>query len=161
PALLGAVAQRGSDLRDRGPCEAHVLMPRFGAGATAVFVLLTCASLGADVADYLGRPVASISVEVEGRTETDPKVLDLIQTQPGSPLSMMQVRESMTHLYSLGRFEDVRVHASIGSTGVALAYELVPLHLVSRVEFSGIAGHPGIDETRLRQAIVERYGVSP
>src|SRR5207249_11609577 len=107
------------------------------------------------------RPVASITVEIEGRTETDPRLLDLVRTQAGSPLSIMQVRESMTHLYSLGRFEDIRVHASIGSDAVALAYELVPPHPVSRTEFTGIAGHPGIDETRLRQAIVERYGVSP
>ena len=58
----------------------------------------------ADIADYLGKPVASVRVEVEGRAVDDPRVVDLIETRPGSPLSMLAVRETITHLFSLGRY---------------------------------------------------------
>ena len=43
---------------------------------------------------------------------------------------MAQVRETVTHLFSLGRFEDVRVDAALDGGRVALRYELSPIHPV-------------------------------
>jgi outer membrane protein assembly complex protein YaeT len=74
---------------------------------------------------------------------------------------MLQVRESITHLFSLGRFDDVRVDAAVGPTGVVLRYELSPLHLVSKIEFAGNTAAPGIDTGQLRRALTDRYGQSP
>jgi outer membrane protein assembly complex protein YaeT len=124
-------------------------------------IVLIASAASADVADFLGKPVASLQVEIEGRVLGDPRVLALIETQPGRPLSMVAVRESVTHLFALGRFEDVRVAAEAAPTGVRLIYDLVPIHPIRRMVFVGPMTLPGIDEGRLRGEVVERYGVSP
>ena len=82
-------------------------------------------------------------------------------TAPGQPLSMVQVRETVAHLFSLGRFEGVSVDATLEDGRVALRYDLVPIHPVSRIRFAGPLGVPGIDEGALRRAVLDRYGVSP
>ncbi len=115
----------------------------------------------ADIADYLGKPVASVRVEIEGRSVDDPRVVELIETRPGSPLSMLAVRETITHLFSLGRYEDIRVAADSAPGGVRLTYDLVPIHPIEKILFAGTTAQPGIDEGRLRRAVVERYGASP
>ncbi len=74
---------------------------------------------------------------------------------------MIQVRETIAHLFSLGRFEGVSVDATMENGGVALRYELIPIHPVARIRFEGPLGVPGIDQGELRRAIVDRYGVSP
>ena len=75
---------------------------------------------------------------------------------------MIEVRESIAHLFSLGRFEDVRVDASpAAGGGVALRYDLTPVHPVSRIDFTGNLGQPGIDAGQLRRAVTDRYGMSP
>ncbi|MGE3955866.1 MAG: POTRA domain-containing protein [Vicinamibacterales bacterium] len=129
------------------------------AGLVLAALLAVAAPARADVTDYLGRPIAAVSVLVEGRVVTDPRVLALVETTPGRTLGMREVRESLTHLFSLAVYEDVQVKASLGTNGVSLVYELVPLHPVEEIAFSG--GAPGIEEGGLRQMLFERFGRSP
>ena len=126
-----------------------------------VLVIVTAATAYADIGDYLGKPIASIRLTIEGRDTRDQILLAFVQTELGRPLSMIAVRESVVHLYSTGRFEDVRVSADAAAAGVALHYELVPVHPVERIQLSGSLGAPGVDEGRLRSVVVDRYGVSP
>ncbi len=42
-----------------------------------------------------------------------------------------------------------------------LLYDLVPLHPIDKIEFTGTKGSPGIDVGNLRSNVVERYGTSP
>jgi outer membrane protein insertion porin family len=109
-------------------------------------------------AAYVGRPIVSVQVLIEGAPTADPDVVDLVQTRAGDPLSMAAVRESIGHLFSLRRFQDVRVEASDDASGVALAYHLVPLRTVSRVEFRGQLALP---ESLLRRTVVNRFGQAP
>src|SRR5207248_8213383 len=102
----------------------------------------------------------SVRVQTEQRELADANLLEVIETHVGAPLSMLEVRESVTHLFSFGRFEDVRVRAGIAEGGVTLVYDLVPIHPVDRIVFTG-ARAAGIDTSRLRRAVVERYGASP
>src|SRR6185312_5270897 len=44
---------------------------------------------------------------------------------------------------------------------VTLRYELVPIHPVSRIRFTGLLDAPGVDSGALRRAVVDRYGISP
>ena len=111
-------------------------------------------------ADYLGKPVAAVRFVIEGRDTTDPSLSDLIETRVGMPLSMADVRESLVHLYSLGRFDDVRVDATLVGAGVSVRYDLSPVHPVTRVAFDWKSVAPGVDEDRLRRAIAERGGTS-
>jgi outer membrane protein insertion porin family len=124
-----------------------------------VFVFLTAVVASAEVDDYLGKPVASIRLTSEGHDARDPRLLQIVQTQVGRPLTMADVRETMVHLFSLGRFEDVLVRANATPGGVALIYELMPVYPVERVQFIGSL--EGLDEGRLRRAVVDRYGPLP
>jgi outer membrane protein assembly factor BamA len=102
--------------------------------------------------------IADLRVEQEGRAVTDPAVLGLIETTAGEPLSVREVRESVAHLTSLGRYEDVQVLQEPIPSGVRLHYVLVPLHPVDRLEFRGALG---LSEGDLRTAVAERFGPAP
>lgn len=128
-------------------------------GAIALCLAVT-GSAGADVVDYLGKPVGAVRLLVENRETADPALMKVVETVVGQPLSMAQVRESIVHLFSLGRFEDVRVDATLANTQVVLRYELVPVHPITRIRFERPDG-PGIDTGALRRSLTERYGVSP
>lgn len=126
--------------------------------AFMLVLVLAPAAAGAPVADYIGKPVVSVTLQIEGREAQDQVLIALIETRVGRPLSMAEVRESIVHLFGLGRFQDIQVDASLAAGGVALVYELVPLHLVERLEFRG---NLGLSESVLRRAVVERFGAAP
>lgn len=102
--------------------------------------------------------VVEVDIQQEGDTVTDPLILSLVQTRIGTPLSMAEVRETITHLISLTRYEDVQVFEEPSAGGVRLRYLLAPVHEVDRIEFRGMLG---IQENVLRRAIVERFGAAP
>jgi outer membrane protein insertion porin family len=119
-------------------------------------------------AAYIGKPVVEVRLLSEERPIEDPAAAALIETRVGQPLSMAAVRESITHLFGLGRFQDVRVDASDVPGGVLLKYDLIPLHSVQRVDFRvdrgaapGKAGDLGLDEGLLRRTMTNRFGASP
>ena len=109
-------------------------------------------------ASYSGRPISSVHVLIERAPANDPVLQGLIETKEGETLSLAQVRESITHLYSLGRFQDVQVEAVENGAGVDLRYNLVPLHHVERVNFTGALG---LSEGVLRSTMTERFGATP
>ncbi|MBI3400285.1 MAG: BamA/TamA family outer membrane protein [Acidobacteria bacterium] len=131
----------------------------------AAGTLALCAVAGgaarADVADYVGKPIASVRLLLDGRETTEAMLTRVVETVPGQLLAMAQVRESVTHLFSLGRFEDVRADATLENGRVVLRYDLVPIHPVARIRFRGGLDAPGVDEGALRRTITDRYGVSP
>ena len=128
----------------------------------ALIVLLASATTGgAAVADYVGKPIGSVKLTIENRETTDASLTQVIETPVGQPLSMAAVRESISHLFSLGRFESVRVDATLDAGRVALVYELSPIHPVTRIQFAGHAKAPGIDDDMLRRAVTDRYGTTP
>ena len=53
--------------------------------------------------------ITEVLVQQEGRTIEDRLVTGLIETTVGEPLSMREMRETLTHLASLNRYEDVQV----------------------------------------------------
>jgi outer membrane protein insertion porin family len=107
----------------------------------------------------IGQPVTEIAIEEEGRPVTEPAITALIETRVGTPLDAGQVRETIGHLMSLNRFDDVQVMAEeAGSGGIRLRYVLAPLHPVDTIEFRGMLGLP---EESLRRVVVDRFGASP
>jgi outer membrane protein assembly complex protein YaeT len=127
-----------------------------------LLVLLASTGAAAQVrtpaADVIGKPVTEVHLVSEGRPADEPALVDLIETRVGQPLSMAAVRESITHLFSLGRFQDVQVDATATSGGVALRYDLVPVHRVSRVE---VRGPLGVSDGTVRSFIEDRFGATP
>jgi outer membrane protein insertion porin family len=128
----------------------------------AFLIVSLCANpAAAAVADYLGKPVTAVRLVIDGVDSTEAALVGVVETRTGRPLSMIEVRESVAHLFSLGRFDDVRVDATMEGSGVVLRYELTPIHVVSRVEFTGNVSAPGVDVGQLRRAVTDRYGNSP
>ena len=131
------------------------------------FCLLALAALAstgiarAAVIEYLGQPIVSVHLTIEGRETTDVTLAQVLETQVGRPLAMADVRASLTRLFSLGRFENVSVDAATSGGGVALVYDLSPIHPVTKITFAGKLDAPGVDVGQLRSAVVDRYGTSP
>ena len=80
--------------------------------ALGVLIALAPAAEAA-VDDYIGKPIASVRLLVEGRETTEASLVRVIETRVGQPLAMSAVRDTITHLFSLGRFDDVRVDATV------------------------------------------------
>ena len=109
----------------------------------------------APVEDYVGRTVTAVVIEADGRVASDPSLSDLLEVRIGQPLGMPDVRESIVHFFSLGRFRDVRVDVAPGADGVQLRFQLVSLRVIRRVAFRG---EIGLSEKRLRGALADHYG---
>ncbi len=124
------------------------------------FVLLFLATgptVGAaeTVDEFVGENVVEVNVRSEGRVVREGSVVELIETRVGIPLSMRQVRESLTHLFSLGEYEDVQVGGRLIGEGVVLDYELVPLAVINRIEFDG---NVRISDDDLREVVTAVHG---
>jgi outer membrane protein insertion porin family len=128
-----------------------------------IVALVLCAATQASAQpapeSYSGRPVTAVRVVIDSVPTTDAALIDLLETRPGQNLSMAAVRESIAHLYSLARFQDVQVEALDGSGGaIELRYNLVAIRGVDKVEFRG---NLGLSEGLLRDTVAERYGRTP
>ena len=142
----------------RGPTHAAPRMHGPVLVYAAMLLLLAGKTVrAAEIDAYVGQTVVDVTLVSDGRQVRDPSVLELVETEVGTALSMRHVRESLTHLFSLGTFEDVRVDASLLGGGVSLLYELVPLALVERVVIDGDTGVPSGD---LRDEITATHGVT-
>ena len=108
-----------------------------------------------DVDRFIGQRVVEIQLTSDGRAIDDLAVRELVETTTGEPLVMREVRESLVHLFSLGRYGSVMVRAYPRDGGVALLYELQPFEFVERVEF---AGNQMLSDVDLRRVVEERFG---
>lgn len=124
-------------------------------------LMLSASALFADVSSYLGKPIVSVTLIREGHVTTDGSLTQVVETAVGEALTMKDVRESIAHLYSLGLFEDVQVDAALDGSGVAVRYQLVPIHPVTHVRFAGQTGAAGVDTGQLSRALTDRFGVTP
>lgn len=106
----------------------------------------------------LGLPITEVRVEQEGRPVEDRVVLGLIETEVGEPLSMHDIRQTIDHLFGVGRFDDVQASADPSDGGVVVKYLLTPKHEVQALVFEGSLG---LSESDLRQAIGDRFGALP
>jgi len=141
-------------------CKFTIQTAQFKASSQVLACLLFTLTFGLCTLSAQTPPpvVTAVDVQQEGSTVTDPLILSLVQTRTGMPLSVADVRETITHLISLTRYEDVQVFEEPAAGGVRLRYVLMPVHEVDRVEFRGTLG---VSEDVLRRAVVERFGAAP
>ncbi|HEU4935567.1 MAG TPA: POTRA domain-containing protein [Vicinamibacterales bacterium] len=130
------------------------------AAAAVVACVVPTIAAQTPAAAFIGQRVVDVQIVAEGRPVDDPMIMGLVETDVGDPLSMAKVRESITHIFGLGRYQDVQVDATPAAGGVALRYNLVPLHNVQRVDFRGTPSL-GLSEDVLRDAVSGRFGASP
>ena len=128
--------------------------------ALALLALTASSARAQQPVSFVGERIVGVQLVREGRPLDDPAVNALVETRAGQPLSMMHVRESIMHIFGLGRFQDVQVEAVAAPGGVLLRYNLVPRHTVERVDFRG---EPtlGLSEGLLRGVVTNRFGTSP
>ena len=97
-------------------------MRRVAACLLAVLAIGSARQARAEVRDYVGAPVASVAVQVEGRPVSDERLSGLVTTAVGRPLDMRDVRASLARLFSLSIYEDVQVRATRTAAGVAVRW---------------------------------------
>jgi outer membrane protein assembly complex protein YaeT len=105
----------------------------------------------------LGRPVAAIEFEVEGRPVALPALNAMVLIKPGDPLRVEAVRDAESHLIASG-YEDVQVIATDRPAGLVLLFRLTPRHPVESLQFRGTMGLP---ETDLARLLRDRFGGPP
>ncbi|MYD70967.1 MAG: BamA/TamA family outer membrane protein [Acidobacteria bacterium] len=105
----------------------------------------------------IGQTVVEVRFASDGRELDDPALRDLTETRIGQPLSMREVRETLTHLFGLGRYGGAEVAASALGGGVALLYELQPVEVVERIAF---AGSRVLDDGEIRLAVTRIHGAA-
>ena len=120
-----------------------------------LLLILSPAVSAADIAELVGKTVVDVRLYRDGRRSENPAVLELVETRVGQPLSLRQVRESVSHLFSLGEFADVRVSAIEDQVGLRLHYDLIPLRVGSGVE---VRGGFGRSFEEVEEAIIRRFG---
>ena len=133
-------------------------MPRTARLLLFLAALATPAPCAADVAQFLGRTVIDVRVEVAGVPVLESAVLELVETRVGEPLAMRSVRGTIDHLIGLGRFEDVQVFAAPADQGVTVRWQLTPVRRIGRIT---VAGNAGLSASDLRDELNDRFGVLP
>jgi outer membrane protein assembly factor BamA len=148
-----------------GRAEARPSSWRSGLGRSVPLLLAlmtfeTASAFAQSLAEkYSGKQITAVQVFVEREPSSDPTLTELIETRPGQALSMASVRETITHLFSLGRFQDIQVEAyDAPAGGVELHYNVIPVHAVERVEFGGDLG---LSSGLVKETVEERFGRTP
>ena len=116
------------------------------------------AAQAAGVQVYLGRTVTDVAVVVAGVTVAEPGLLELVETRVAEPLAMRDVRATIDHLVGLGRFEDVRVFATVTDQGVTLRWQLLPVKRITKIT---ITGNAGFSDSTIRAELNDRFGALP
>ena len=126
-------------------------------GILVAVLLLTVplTSRAAQVADLVGQAVVAVRLFRDGVPVSDRSILDLVETREGQPLSLREIRESVTHLAALGEFADVQVSFTEDPRGVVLRFDLIPLQAAGDVEVRGSLGRP---QEELLDLIARRVG---
>jgi outer membrane protein insertion porin family len=111
----------------------------------------------------IGQQIAGVRLERLGQIVTDARLVGLVETKAGAPLSMREVRDSVLHLFNTGLFRDVNVTAEADgaagvTSGLTLVYQLTPAQSVARYDFRGDLG---LAASELRRVLVDRYGLRP
>jgi outer membrane protein insertion porin family len=107
---------------------------------------------------FAGREVVRTEITIDGVVTDEAMLVSLVETPVGEPLAMALVRETIAHIYSIGRFQEISVEAIPAGAGVALRYNLVPLQTVERVQFRG---NLGLGSSELRRAVTDQFGAAP
>lgn len=107
------------------------------------------------IEQLLGRSVTSVQIEVEGRREADASLLQLLEVRVGQPLRADEIRESLAHLFNLGRFEDIVVSAYPDGAGVTVLVSVVPVHPIDRLELRGTLG---VEARALERGVLAQFG---
>lgn len=141
-----------------GALVRRVLLVLLVQGALVLSASDVSAQAADPVARLAGRAVSAVHLDVEGRRSDAPELLALLDVRAGAPLDLAALRVSVIQLYSAGRFDDVSVRAVEAGAGIELIFDLVPRHVVDRLEFRG---QLGLTAAALEREVRQRFGGLP
>ncbi len=121
----------------------------------ALVCLASPVAAASDINKFIGQQVVEIEFVSNGIQILDPVVSDLIETAVGEPLRISEVRESLAHLFSLGRYGGISVNAHARDGGVALSYDLQVFSVIDRVE---LIGNTELSDEELRREVARNHG---
>ncbi len=104
-----------------------------------------------DLSGLAGRPIARISVELEGNVWTDASVPTVTTVSVGEPLTPNAARRALGELLATGRYARGRASAMGEGAGVALLLRMAPRKLIKRLALD-LRGAPLDREELLREA---------
>jgi len=122
-----------------------------------IWLLFLSRAQASEVKDFVGKEVAEITFLSDGIPINFDGLSELVETRVGFPLSIRQVRESITHLFSLGEYESINVTGTLLSGAVGLQYELVPIQLVTDIN---VRGDARFSSGELQRAVTDAHGRS-
>jgi outer membrane protein insertion porin family len=104
--------------------------------------------------------VLEAAVTISGEPTVEPRWISLIETPPGSRLSLVDLRTTLLHFFNTGMFQAVDATiAPLGDAGgIRVTYRLTPAQIVSGLTFRGDLG---LDAGELRRIVVDRFGAQP
>jgi outer membrane protein insertion porin family len=114
----------------------------------------------ADPAQWAGRTVLEVAVTIAGQPTVEPRWTSLIETPPGSQLSLLDLRATLLHFFNTGMFAGAEATIEpVGTAGgIRVTYQLTPTYAVSGLSFRGDLG---LDDGELRRLVIERFGAQP
>ncbi|HEX5216209.1 MAG TPA: POTRA domain-containing protein [Vicinamibacterales bacterium] len=112
------------------------------------------------LAPYLGRPVAAVTFDIEGRRDTSPQLLTLVDVKVGQPLRREDLRTSQTRLLTAGRFENVFVLIGEAAGGIEVIFRLLPIHPINDLQVT-IVGDSALVPGDLERRFRDDYGGLP
>ena len=100
---------------------------------------------------YVGRRVTAVELQIEGRPETSPTLLALVDVdiKAGDVLTVDAMKRVGGRLSQVPRVESVRVLVDDRPSGLVLIFSLEPTHPIDRLEISGDSGVPAGELDRL------------
>jgi outer membrane protein insertion porin family len=114
----------------------------------------------ADPAYWAGHTVLEVAVTIGGVPTVEPRWVSLVETPPGSQLSLVDLRATLLHFFNTGMFDgaDAAIAPVGNAGGIRVTYRLTPAHTVSGIAFRGDLG---VDAGDLRRIVVDRFGAQP
>ena len=93
----------------------------------------------ADPASWAGRTVLEVVVTIADAPTSEARWLSLIETPPGSQLSLSDLRTTLLHFFHTGMFEaaDAAIDPVGTAGGIRVTYRLTPQHAVAAITFRG------------------------
>src|SRR5205085_4503862 len=113
------------------------------------FCLLPSICVQAQTAEFLGRRVTNVTVEIEGAPGSNvAEIRSLIDITAGKDYSPVRIHDSLVRLFRSGLIANARVEATAdGASGVALRFVVRPR---ARIDTLVFAGTPIFPATELR-----------
>lgn len=108
-----------------------------------LLLAFTLSVVAAQENQFEGRQVTSVRIEPEGDIlHPSDREAALSSLQPGRPLRMKDVRDTIAGLYRTGRFENIVVHAEPEGAGVAVRFAIEPAAFIRNVAVNGVPEPP-------------------